>query len=171
MKNLKPLLLGVILGALITYLFCPRQADEEGDIKSMVKKDITVKDTISVAEATKLFNNWQKYNVTEVDSTLDVEGSRKKMTNFSWSLDVLSNYLDYAKAKSDSLGYTMTGVTVYMANYGENKNSKKRNRNTIFLVPTGNEGTSKASMLNLSLYRKLMVPPLNNTSGGENDYP
>ncbi len=172
MKNLRPLLLGVIIGALITYFFCPRQGVD--DIKHMAKEVKCPKDTISVAEATKLFKNWQKYNPTEIDSIIDVVGSRKQITNVGWSLDFINEYLTYAEAKSDSLGYTMTGIRLYMGNYGKCKDPKKINRNTLFIVPTGHKKTSKASSLNLSLFddnNNLPVPPGNEGAGGQGGYP
>ncbi len=172
MKNLRPLLLGVIIGALITYFFCPRQG--AGDMKPMAHEIKCPKDTISVAEATKLFKNWQKNNPTEIDSIIDVEGSRKKTTNVGWSLDNIKNYLDYAEAKADSLGYKMTGIRVYMGNYGKNPNPVKKNRNTMFIVPTGHEKTSKASIMNFYSQehdKNLPIPPDNNGSTGGGGYP
>ncbi len=169
MKNLRPLLLGVIIGALITYFFCPRQG--AGDMKPMAHEIKCPKDTISVAEATKLFKNWQKNNPTEIDSIIDVEGSRKKTTNVGWSLDVVREYLDYTEATADSLGYEVTGINVFMGNYGKNEDPKKKNRNTLFISPTLTKKTSKASVMNFSLQDNTKLPPLNDGTGGQGGYP
>lgn len=170
MKKLGPIILGFIIGAVLTYFFCPRQSDDMHTVGAEIK---IPKDTISVAEATKLFKNWQQNNPTEIDSTLEVEGSRKKITNVGWSLDIVREYLDYAEAKSDSLGFEMTGIRVYVGNYGKSTNPALKNRNTLFIVPTGNKKLSKASVLNLSLQDGGIVPitPLNRGTGGHGGYP
>ncbi len=175
MKKLGLLILGFIIGAVLTYLFCPRVEDGE-NINQLSAAEAKIKaprDTITVAEATRLFKNWQRNNPTEIDSTLEVVGSRKITTNVEWSLDVVREYLDYAEKKSDSLGYTMTGIAVYMGNYGEDKSQEKMNRNTMFIVPTGDKNLSKASALNLGLVAagNTGTPPLNQGSGGNANYP
>jgi hypothetical protein len=132
------------------------------------------KDTISVAKAKQLSKNWQQNNPIEIDSTIEVEGSRKKIQSVYWSLDVVEDYLAYAKKKSDTLGYTMTGLRVYFANYGKNPNPVKKNRNTLFIVPTGPKNTSKASSLNIMLPptdNDIPTPPLNAGTGGQGGYP
>ncbi|WP_282135971.1 hypothetical protein [Seonamhaeicola maritimus] len=173
MKNLRPLILGIIIGALATYFFCPRQAVEGDDTKSMAVKIKTPKDTISVAEATKLFKNWQTNNITEIDSTIELEGSRKKITYVGWSLEEIKDYLTYAESKSDTLGYKMTGIRVYMGNYGKNSNPTLKNRNTLFIVPTGSKNVSKANMVPFSIQGggNLPIGPLNKGDGGTGGYP
>lgn len=170
MKKLGPIIVGFIIGALLTYFFCPRP---DGEMHTMDTKIKIPKDTISVAEATKLFKNWQQNNPTEIDSTIEVEGSRKKITNVAWSLSEVREYLDYAEAESDTLGFEMTGIRVYMGNYGKNPDAALKNRNTLFIVPTGNKKSSKASVLNISLQNgeDVPVPPLNKGTGGGNEYP
>jgi hypothetical protein len=170
MKKLGPIILGFIIGAVLTYLFCPRQTEDMHTIDTKIK---VPKDTISVAEATKLFKNWKQNNATEIDSTLEVEGSIKKTTNVGWSLSEVRNYLDYAEATSDSLGFKMTGISVYMGNYGKNANPKLKNRNTLFIVPTGSKKLSKASALNITLQDDGIIPitPLNHGGGGTGEYP
>ncbi len=168
MKKLGPIILGFIIGALLTYFFCPRP-DGDGMHGMDVKPP---KDTISVAKATKLFKNWQKNNATEIDSTIEVIGSRKKITNVAWSLDVVKDYLAYTESSIDSLGYKMTGIQVFMGNYGNNPDPKLKNRNTLFIVPTVDGKLSKASMLNLVLQDDPKnKPPLNAGTGGQGNYP
>ena len=171
MKKLGPIILGIIIGAVLTYYFCPRPG---GDKYDMHTDNVIPKDTITVAQAKILSKNWEQNNPIEVDSTLEVEGSKKKIRSVWWSLDEVNEYLAYAKAKSDSLGYTMTGVRVYLGNYGKNPNSVKKNRNTMFIVPTGNKNKSKASSLNLFLPPTdddIPAPPLNQGGGGSDGYP
>lgn len=171
MKKLGSIILGFIIGAVLTYYFCPRP---EGDMPTMHAENKIPKDTISVAQAKILSNNWEKNNQTEIDSTIELEGSKKKTRSVWWSLDEVNEYLTYAKAKSDSLGYTMTGVRVYLGNYGNVKNPTKKNRNTMFIVPTGPRKTSKASSLNVFLPptdNDIPTPPLNDGTGGNGGYP
>tara|TARA_R110000868_G_scaffold147041_8_gene368210 strand:- start:895 stop:1413 length:519 start_codon:yes stop_codon:yes gene_type:complete len=171
MKKLGLIILGFIIGAVLTYYFCPRQID---DMYTMDVEKVIPKDTISVAQAKILSKNWENNNATEIDSTFEVEGSKKKIRSVWWSLKEVNEYLAYAKAKSDSLGYTMTGVRVYLGNYGKNSNPIKKNRNTMFIVPTGPKKHSKASSLNLFLPPSdtdILAPPLNEGGGSGNGYP
>ena len=169
MRKLINVILGFVLGAVLTYYFCPREFQNTPQISKRVPYD-----TISVQEAKVLSQNWERNNPTEIDSTLDVEGSKKQMRSVSWSLEDISDYLVYAKAKSDTLGFTMTGVRVYLGNYGNVRNPVKKNRNTMFIVPTGHRSTSKASTLNLNILvaeEDILVPPLNEATGGDGGYP
>jgi hypothetical protein len=170
MKKLTYIILGFIIGAVLTYYFCPREIGSMNEATTV----IIPKDTISVAEAIKLSDNWANNNPIEIDSLLEVEGSRKKTRSVWWSLQEVNEYLVYAKAKSDTLGYSMTGVRVYLGNYGKNSDAAKKNRNTMFIVPTGVKSTSKASSLNLFLPPSdgdIPAPPLNNGDGNGNGYP
>jgi hypothetical protein len=169
MKKIIYIIVGFCMGALLTYYFCPREIHDETLATNKVPKD-----TISVAEAKILSNNWEQNNPTEIDSIIDVEGAKKQMRSVAWSLEDINDYLVYAEAKSDSLGYTMTGVRVYLGNYGNVNNPVKKNRNTMFIVPTGNKNTSKASSLSLFLppaIQDIPAPPLNHGDGGNGGYP
>lgn len=173
MKKLGLLILGFIIGALLTYLYCPRPNDMQ-EMQVMNKKNKTPKDTISVAQAKQLFKNWQKNNPTEIDSTIEVVGSRKITTNVSWSLDVIRDYLDYAEKKSDSLGFKMTGIRVYMANYGKNPDPKLKNRNTLFIAPIGTKNISKGNFVNVTSQGEegdTGAPPLNRGGAGTGGFP
>lgn len=79
MKKVGLILLGFIIGAILTYKFCPRPIDGPHAVDTKYK---VPKDTISVAQAKLLSNNWAKNNDTEVDPLLDVEGSRKKYVRY-----------------------------------------------------------------------------------------
>lgn len=170
MKKLGPIILGFIIGAVLTYYLCPRPTGEMHTLDAKVK---IPKDTISVAEATTLFKNWQKNNATEIDYTLEIEGPRKKTTNVSWTLSDVRGYLDYAEAKSDTLGFKMTGIRVYMANYGKNANPKLKNRNTLFIAPIGTKKISKGSVVNLNIQGPgdTGAPPLNRGGTGHENFP
>lgn len=169
MKKLAYIILGFVIGAILTYKFCPREA-----VDTLYISYKTPKDTITVRQATKLSDNWAKYNPTEMDSLIEVEGSKKVTRSVWWSLKDVNEYLIYAKEKSDSLGYNMTGIRVYLGNYGKNVDASKKNRNTMFIVPTGNKNKSKASSLSVFLPptdNDIPAPPLNDGTGSGNGYP
>ncbi|WP_052823510.1 hypothetical protein [Neotamlana sedimentorum] len=174
MKKLVYLIIGLFIGAILTYYFCPR----EPLCKMPIKENIVVKppkDTISIAEATTFSKNWEKYNPKEIDSSLEFEGSKKQTRSVWWSKSDIEEYLAYSKYGADSLHYNFTGLRVYFANYGTDKGKPtKRYRNTLFIVPTGNKKQAKASSLNINLPPDdgdIPLPPLNNGGGGTTGYP
>ena len=66
-----------------------------------------------------------------------------------WSLDDITNYLEYAKHKADSLGYAMSGVRVYLGAYPEENGQV--GYTTMFMVPTEFRNAGKRKVLNLQL--------------------
>ena len=177
MKKLVYIILGFIIGAALTYYFCPRPIEEAGEAENeraaVVKKPTG---TITIIDAEALSANWEQNNSKEIDSTieLDDKSKRKPMRSVMWDLENIEDYIAFAKKESDSVGYTMTGLRVYLGNYGKNGKPGKKNRNTMFIVPTGHESTSKASSLNVSFFaetKDIPVDPLNDGSGGETGYP
>jgi len=169
MKKLVYIIFGLIVGALLTYYFCPREVNPGGTTKANPPKD-----TITVAQAKILSDNWANNNPTRIDSLIDVEGPRKAMRSVWWSLNDINEYLAYAQAKSDTLGYTMTGVRIYLGNYGKDAKPSKKNRNTMFIVPTGPKNINKGSSISLSLPptdSDIPAPGLNKGTGGQEAYP
>ncbi|WP_142785796.1 hypothetical protein [Changchengzhania lutea] len=170
MKKLAYFIVGLIIGALLTYYFCPGLVD----MPTMDAKVDKPTGVITIIEAEELSVNWEKNNKTEIDSTIDVEEPRKPMRTTMWTLKDVEDYLYYAKHQSDTIGFTMTGVRVYLGNYGENAEPSKKNRNTMFIVPTGYKNTSKASSapnFNLVKEEDIPVDPLNQGGGGDGGYP
>ncbi|QQY81754.1 hypothetical protein JJL45_12595 [Tamlana sp. s12] len=169
MKKLVLLVLGFILGAVITYYFCPRPLQEEVAEQKIVKP----KGLITIDEAKTLNNNWTKHREKAVDSAAAKQGRKKDTRSTSWDLDEIENYITYAKNQADSLGYDMTGVRVYLGVYGENQGQAKKNLSTMFIVPTGKKSKATASALNLSLRGNdddIPVDPLNRGGGGQGGY-
>lgn len=166
MKKLTYLLLGFVVGAVLTYYFCPNKgcaAEQE------LAKPNKPKGVVTVAEAIQLNDNWTKYRKPAIDSTLKIQGvDREDYRSAWWSLKDINDYLAYAKQQSDSLGYTVTGVRVCLGVYGENAGQNKKDLTTMFIVPTGEKSTSKASSLNITIAAAadLPVPPMNDGTGG-----
>jgi len=170
MKKLIPLFLGLIIGAVITYYFCPRVVT---DANEGVENPTG---TITIIEAENLSANWEKYNETEIDSTIEVEGSRKQMRSGAWTLKNIEDYLYFAKKESEIIGYTMTGLRVYLGNYGGKSKGSNKNRNTLFIAPTGHKNTEGVKSLKGDVLGDdgdvvLPIDPLNDAAGGEDGYP
>lgn len=163
MKKASYILLGIILGALATYFFCPRQVDKP------VTKIVKPKGVITPAQAKALSINWTKTRKQAVDSAAGKVDDRSS----SWSLTDVENYLAYAKNQSDSLGYDMTGIRVYLGVYPGNAPNGKANYSTMFIVPTGKKSYSKGSGLNIISASSSDIPvnPLNDGDGNNNSYP
>lgn len=171
MKKLIYIIVGFIIGAVLTYYYCPKPLEEA----EVVIDNPT--GTITILEATALSKNWEQNNPKEIDSTIELDDNskRKPMRSVMWSLKNIEDYIAFAERESDSVGYTMTGLRVYLGNYGKNGKPGKKNRNTMFIVPTGHKNSSKASSLNISLRgdedEDIPVDPLNVGGGGETGYP
>ncbi|WP_242204401.1 hypothetical protein [Aestuariivivens insulae] len=167
MKKLGYILLGFAIGAVLTYFYCPRQLEKE--MKVMKPSGV-----ISINEAKELNNNWTKYRQAAVDSAAKQQGRNHDDRSTWWALDDIENYLAYAKSQSDSLGYNMSGIRVYLGVYGSNAGQSKKNLTTMFIVPTGKKSTSEASSLNIGLQggnEDVPVSPLNDGTGGDTGYP
>ena len=166
MKNLSYIILGLFIGAILTYYFCPRQIEETPT------KIVKPKGVISQEQAKFLNDEWTLYRKAAVDSAAQKQGKKVDTRSSHWTLETIENYLAYAKNQADSLGYNMTGITVYLGVYGKNTDETKNGLTTMFLVPTGVEARSQASSFMLPPSKKdLPIPPLNDGSGGQEGYP
>ena len=168
MKKLGYIILGFFIGGVLTYYFCPR------DMVEPPTKIIKPSGVISVSAAKELNDNWTKYRKAAVDSAAKKQGRNQDDRSSWWSLEDVENYLDYAKAQSDSLGYTMSGIRIYLGVYGANAGQSKKDLTTMFIVPTGKKSVSQASSINVSLRGgddDIPAPPLNKGGGGDSGYP
>src|SRR5690606_24060430 len=155
MKNLTYIILGIIIGGLLTYYFCPR-------VEPIVKI-VKPKGVITVEQAKVLNDNWTIHRKPAVDSAAKKQGREQDDRSTYWDLEDIENYLGYAKNYSDSIGYTMTGIRVYLGEYGENAGETKKNLTTMFMVPTIKKAKSQASSVYINLQGRggSNVPPLN----------
>ena len=165
MKNLTYIILGIIIGGLLTYYFCPRA---EQPLVKIVKP----KNVITVEQAKVLNDNWTKHRQPAVDSAAREQGREQDDRSTYWDLQDIENYITYAKKTSDSSGYTMTGIRVYLGVYRENAEEDKKNLTTMFIVPTGYKSKSQASSFNWNVQggNNLPVSPLNKGAGGQGGY-
>ncbi|MDO5980873.1 hypothetical protein [Flavivirga spongiicola] len=169
MKKLSYIILGFIIGAVLTYYFCSRDID----VKSMSTKFEIPDGVIERDKAEELNNNWTEYREAAVDSAAQRQGRKKDNRWTSWKLKDIENYLAYSKEEAEKLGYDMNGIRVYLGVYGENAGLNKKNLTTMFIVPTGKKSHDTASMMPFTFQSNtdLPMPPLNNGHGGSGGYP
>jgi hypothetical protein len=172
MKKLSYIILGIVIGALATYYFCPRTIkNEESGIKIVKPKGV-----ITPLQAKGLSDNWTTERKRANDSAAKKHGREVDDRSAWWSLEDIENYIIYAKDQSNTLGYDMTGIRVYLGVYGTNTGQTKKNLTTMFMVPTGKELQETAtSTFGLTLLPSINdVPggdPLNDGQGGQGGYP
>ncbi|WP_417858678.1 hypothetical protein [Xanthomarina gelatinilytica] len=142
MKNFSLLVLGIIIGALATYFFCPMCDDDNTEVGIVAPKGL-----ITPEEAKTLDQAFNSRHALISDSIVKRPDNRSAW----WSLEDMKNYLKYAENESKELGYTMDGVRVYLGAY---PTEAKVGYTTMFMVPTGVENISQG---NSSLFN--MLPP------------
>ncbi|WNH12523.1 hypothetical protein [Thalassobellus suaedae] len=162
MRKLSYIVLGIIIGALSTYYFCPKQIGE--DPVKIVKPN----GLITPSEARALSANWTKTRKKAVDSAAGKVDDRSVL----WSIDDIQNYLNYAKSQSDSLGYNMTAIRIYLGVYPEDINPNKKDYTTMFIAPIGEKIKDSNNQGTLKVNQEIIpVSPLNEGTGGQAGYP
>jgi len=170
MKNLIYVVLGFIIGAVLTYYFCPRPVDLE-TTETVEAKIIKPKGVISVEKAIELNDNWTKYRKPAVDSAASRQGRKIDKRSTGWAVEDVRNYLDWAEVEANNQGYSMDSLYVYLGVYGEKTSENKRNYTTMFMAPKGQKLTSEASSFSLISLQVPNVEPLNEGNGGSSGYP
>ena len=174
MKKIGPTLLGIIIGALGTYFGVPNLTNTTPNtpVETVLEDKGKPMDTITIAKAIKLSNNWTVFRKPAVDSCAQAHGQKVDDRSVTWDLKGLQRYLRYAKRESKKLGYEMTGICVHLGVYGPHEVPECRNLTTMFIEPIGHEVISKASTLNFGMSGRtgIPLPPYNNGEGGDNEY-
>ncbi|WP_299888071.1 hypothetical protein [uncultured Lacinutrix sp.] len=133
MKNLGSLILGLIIGALVMYFYCCKLGTPDVVDPDITKPSgiITPKEAIALDA---LFNSRHKLISDSIVKRPDNRSSW-------WSLDDIENYLAYAKHQTDSLGFPMDGVRVYLGAYPDTKvdSTTVVGYTTMFMVPTSSK--------------------------------
>lgn len=128
MKKLAYFILGLGLGFLACKFLFQTESPKETEEVTIVKP----KGVISPARAMTLDKNFNERH----EAMSNVIG--KPDNRSSWySFEDMENYLAYTKNQTDSLGYSIDGIRIYFAAYGDKEYS------TLFLVPTGTKKTAK----------------------------
>lgn len=126
MKNLGTLILGILLGALLMYFYLNTSNTGEA-----VTATIKPNGIITPTEAKLLDYTFDLRHKLVSDSIVKRPDNRSCW----WSINDITNYLQYSKHKADSLGYAMNGLRVYLGAYPETKGLV--GYTTMFMVPTG----------------------------------
>jgi len=161
MKKVVLLLLGIIIGLAIAYFYFG--TDSEADASKYAEAG-PPKGVITEAQGIVLNNAYTPRYRLVSDSIVRRDDNRS-----SWySLQDVRDYLSYAENQARELGYTLTGVRVYLGAYPES--GGQAGYTTMFLAPTGTKGTSNGSMINFALDGDGDIPggsPLNAGGNGE----
>lgn len=153
MKKILLLLLGFLLGALVTYYYCCKQPITEEPIRPP-------SGLITPAQAVVLDTTYNPRYTLVSDSIVKRKGGDNRS---SWySLSDMRTYLNYAEKQADSLGFKMDGIRVYLGAHPEFKGVP--GYTTMFFIPTGIPNTSNASMFNFQ--KSLDIPGGNGLNGG-----
>lgn len=140
MKKLLLVLLGVAIGIAICYFHY-----EYGDHAEEAEAVGPPRGVITEAQGKVLDAAFNSRHQLISDSIV-----RRPDNRSSWySLRDMKDYLAYAEAQSDALGYTMDGVRIYLGAHPNEGGVV--GYTTMFIVPTGNKSVSEGNMLNLNL--------------------
>lgn len=135
MKKLLVLLLGIILGILISYYIINPNTDTE----TMTKPP---KGVISPETAKQMDEAFNKRHKLISDSILGKPDNRSAW----WSLDDLKAYIGYAEGQAKDLGYKMDGIRVYLAAHPNELND---GFTTVFMAPTGKRLLAEGGMIDV----------------------
>ena len=140
MKKLSLLFLGILIGTFSTYFISPNvYGQQTTKASNVVVKGIKApKGIITPKEAMTLDNAFDVRHALISESILKRPDNRSSW----WSLEDIQDYLKFAKNESNELGYTMSGVRVYLGAY---PTGKEVGYTTMFMVPTGFKNISKGS--------------------------
>lgn len=169
MKKLGFIILGFIIGSVLTYYFCPKDVSQE--ITTSTKGVMKPNGVISIEEAKELNDNWTKYRKAAVDSAAQKQGREEDMRSVGWSVADVRNYLDYAEIESEKMGYSMDSLRVYLGVYGEASGKENVGYTTMFMVPKGTKLNAEASLNPFATSTQPpSVPALNKGGGGNKPY-
>ncbi|MBJ7879964.1 hypothetical protein [Gelidibacter salicanalis] len=139
MKNFLLLILGILIGALISFFYFSKP---DADLTITPPKGLITPEQAKILD--EAYN--PRYKLIS-DSIVTMQGGDNRS---SWyALGQVRDYLIYAENQAKELGYTMNGVRIYLGAH-PNHNGKAGNT-TMFFIPTGIPHTADASMFNFSL--------------------
>ncbi|WP_136480895.1 hypothetical protein [Cognatitamlana onchidii] len=168
MKKLIYVVLGFIVGAVLTYYFCPRP-DDSGVTEISENKMIKPKGVITVTEAKELSENWTKFRKPAVDSAAARQGRKIDKRSVGWSVADVRNYLDWAEVESEKQGYSMDSIRVYLGVYGDKQGKENEGFTTMFIAPIGSKLNAEAGFSSSSFIQS-GTGPLNEGGGGQEPY-
>lgn len=150
MKQFAYLILGLIIGYFAHIILTSNES-----IEMEASLIIKPKGVITSKEAIALDKNFDSRHELISDSIVG-----KKDNRSSWySLEDIENYLKYTQHLSDSLGYKMDGIRIYLGSH------EPKDFTTMFIVPTGLESGGMLPQKSSDL------TDLGGLNGGTNGYP
>ncbi len=139
MKNLLLLILGILIGALVTYFYVSKP---ESNLTITAPKGLISPDQAKTLDAA--YN--PRYKLVS-DSIVNRKGGDNRS---SWyGLEQMRNYLSYAENQAKEHGHTMDGVRIYLGAHPDQNGES--GYTTMFFVPTGTTHNSKAAIFNFSM--------------------
>ncbi|WP_370390955.1 hypothetical protein [uncultured Winogradskyella sp.] len=144
MKNFLYLILGIIIGAALAYLY---NTKDETDATVELKQVNLPQGIITPAEAMRLDKAYNiKHNI--INDSLFKKDPNGGDNRSSWyALKDIESYLHYAKNQANELGYQLDGLRVYLGSYP--KEDKQSGLTTMFFIPTGVKKIDEGSMFSL----------------------
>ncbi|MDO5981469.1 hypothetical protein [Flavivirga spongiicola] len=103
--------------------------------------------TIDYKYANHLEEEYKNTRGAIIKKYLEIEDTRE----FWFELEKLKEYIAYVEQEAETLGYKNLGIRIYNGAYPKDKKYPDPGYSTVFLVPTGNKITSKASFFPISL--------------------
>ena len=163
MKKLGLILLGILIGVVISYFYFGKDAsgakmEESAEVRPP-------KGLITEAQGIALDRAFNSRHQLISDSIVKRPDNRS-----SWyRIDDVKDYLSYAQNQAKELGYTMDGIRIYLGAYPDS--AEGVGYTTMFMVPTGRKGVSEGNMLNFSFQVSGDIPGGDGLNEGGNGFP
>ncbi|TXE10831.1 hypothetical protein ES711_02705 [Gelidibacter salicanalis] len=139
MKNLLLLIIGILIGALVSYVYLSKP---DTDLTINAPKGLISPEQAKILDAA--YNT--RYKLIS-DSIVNRKGGDNRS---SWyGLDQVRTYLNYAENQAKEQGHTMDGIRIYLGAHPDLNG--EAGYTTMFFVPTGISHKSKAAMFNFSI--------------------
>ena len=111
--------------------------------KPITEKIEAPEQTINYKYANSLEEEFKETRDSLINKHFKIKDSRE----FWFELEELKKYIAYVEQEAETLGYNNLGIRIYKGVYPKDKKYPQPGYSTVFLVPTGDKITSKASFL------------------------
>jgi len=145
MKKLGTLILGLIFGFLICYLFVCNQEADTSETGANVEES-TLEPPKGLIDSATAESMSKAYNPRQEAITRFL-GDEDNVSSW-YSIDDVRSYLAFAEKEATEKGYTLNGIRLYL---GVKPPISEKALTTLFIVSTGTPNKSQGSMINLSM--------------------
>ncbi|MBT8302887.1 MAG: hypothetical protein KJP09_00340 [Bacteroidia bacterium] len=144
MKKLGTLLLGLIVGFLICYLFVCNQDTDASQVEVNVEESALeppkgLIDSATAEAMSKAYNPRQ-------EAITKFLGEEDNVSSW-YSIDDVRSYLSFAEKEATEKGYTLNGIRLYL---GVKPPISEKSLTTLFMVSTGTPNKSQGSVINFA---------------------